>query len=133
MTSVPHRYGQTSSGKSYTMGTTGIEVDYTSGSNAEQNAADRIGMIPRAMSEIFSRAEAKKRESGAGATWECRLSFLELYNEVSRTKQLAHVEPKLNTIYGSNRNSLTSYLMYHKLNLPLSSSRKTKAGFYGQD
>lgn len=39
-------------------------------------------MIPRAMSEIFKRAEAKRKESGAGSSWECRLSFLELYNEV---------------------------------------------------
>jgi hypothetical protein len=39
-------------------------------------------MIPRAMSEIFKRAEAKRRESGSGASWDCRLSFLELYNEV---------------------------------------------------
>ena len=72
------------------MGTTGIEDDYISELNAEQNVADRIGMIPRAMSEIFSRAEAKKNASGAGATWECRLSFLELYNEVGRDGSSDH-------------------------------------------
>lgn len=68
------------------MGTTGIDDDYRPSDEVELDANDRTGMIPRAMSEIFKRAEAKRKESGAGASWECRLSFLELYNEVSRNR-----------------------------------------------
>lgn len=74
-------YGQTSSGKSYTMGTSGVDDDYQPGSHARGDGSDRLGMIPRAVNEIFREAEIKKRESGFGSTWECRLSFLELYNE----------------------------------------------------
>ena len=69
-------YGQTSSGKSYSMGTTGDAVDY--------NGADftpRTGLIPRTVKAIFDQAEALRMASGPGATWDCRLSFLELYNE----------------------------------------------------
>ena len=69
-------YGQTSSGKSYSMGTTGEDADY--------NGTDfniRTGLIPRTVSHIFQRAEELRIASGAGASWECRLSFLELYNE----------------------------------------------------
>jgi hypothetical protein len=86
---TPVSYGQTSSGKSYSMGTTGIDDDYRSFHSGSSNASsvaegqDRTGLIPRAVGEIFKRAEEKKRESGLGAGWECRLSFLELYNEAS--------------------------------------------------
>lgn len=64
------------------MGTTGMDEDYdqTKGFSADQ--ASRMGIIPRAFAEIFDQAETKKREAGVGAQWECKLSFLELYNEV---------------------------------------------------
>jgi kinesin family protein 4/21/27 len=69
-------YGQTSSGKSYSMGTTGEDVDYH---GTEFTA--RTGLIPRTVKAIFDQAEAMRVASGLGASWECRLSFLELYNE----------------------------------------------------
>jgi len=58
------------------MGTTGEDADYT---GTDFNA--RTGLIPRTVSHIFQRAEDLRAASGPGASWECRLSFLELYNE----------------------------------------------------
>jgi hypothetical protein len=69
-------YGQTSSGKSYSMGTTGDDVDY-----AGTDFTPRTGLIPRTVHAIFERAEEIRQSSGPGATWECKISFLELYNE----------------------------------------------------
>ncbi|WWC70286.1 uncharacterized protein I206_104236 [Kwoniella pini CBS 10737] len=69
-------YGQTSSGKSYSMGTTGEEVDYSG-----TEFTPRTGLIPRTVHTIFEKAEEIRQQSGPGASWECRLSFLELYNE----------------------------------------------------
>lgn len=69
-------YGQTSSGKSYSMGTTGEDSDYT---GTEFN--NRTGLIPRTVQTIFEKAEEVRKSAGPGASWECRLSFLELYNE----------------------------------------------------
>lgn len=71
------RYGQTSSGKSYSMGTTGEDCDYLDISDADS----RAGLIPRTVETIFRRAEEIRMASGLGASWECRVSFLELYNE----------------------------------------------------
>ncbi|OCF36777.1 hypothetical protein I316_01373 [Kwoniella heveanensis BCC8398] len=69
-------YGQTSSGKSYSMGTTGEDIDYSG-----TEFTPRTGLIPRTVHTIFERAEEIRQQSGPGASWECRLSFLELYNE----------------------------------------------------
>lgn len=41
----------------------------------------RTGLIPRTVKAIFDRAEDIRLASGNGSSWECRLSFLELYNE----------------------------------------------------
>lgn len=95
------------------MGTTGVDTDYAalgalgSGSDgrstpsahghvvegnaddsaseilAEPDAWERIGIIPRAVTDIFEKAEEMRRAGGRDARWECRCSFLELYNEVS--------------------------------------------------
>lgn len=73
---TPHRYGQTSSGKSYSMGTTGDEQDYL-----DLSETSRAGLIPRTVETVFRRAEEIRMASGPGASWECRVSFLELYNE----------------------------------------------------
>jgi hypothetical protein len=43
--------------------------------------SSRIGIIPRAVSDIFERAEQIRSASGPGASYEAKLSFLELYNE----------------------------------------------------
>ncbi|WVQ99346.1 hypothetical protein IAU59_006479 [Kwoniella sp. CBS 9459] len=69
-------YGQTSSGKSYSMGTTGEDIDYSG-----TEFTPRTGLIPRTVHAIFERAEEVRLQSGSAASWECRLSFLELYNE----------------------------------------------------
>lgn len=69
-------YGQTSSGKSYSMGTTGEDEDYL-----DLSEHSRAGLIPRTVEQVFRRAEEIRQQSGPGATWECRVSFLELYNE----------------------------------------------------
>lgn len=69
-------YGQTSSGKSYSMGTTGDEEDYL-----DLSDHSRAGLIPRTVEQVFRRAEEVRLQSGPGASWECRVSFLELYNE----------------------------------------------------
>lgn len=58
------------------MGTTGDDVDYSG-----TDFTPRTGLIPRTVQSIFERAEELRQSSGPGATWECRLSFLELYNE----------------------------------------------------
>jgi hypothetical protein len=58
------------------MGTTGDDVDY-----AGTDFTPRTGLIPRTVHAIFERAEEIRQSSGPGATWECRISFLELYNE----------------------------------------------------
>lgn len=76
MPSSRYSYGQTSSGKSYSMGTTGDDVDY-----AGTDFTPRTGLIPKTVHAIFERAEEIRQSSGPGATWECRISFLELYNE----------------------------------------------------
>ncbi|KIY36221.1 kinesin family member 21A [Cryptococcus gattii E566] len=69
-------YGQTSSGKSYSMGTSGDSIDYSG-----IEFTSRTGLIPRIVQTIFERAEDNRRKYGPGASWEARLSFLELYNE----------------------------------------------------
>ncbi|KAL8281012.1 hypothetical protein RQP46_006691 [Phenoliferia psychrophenolica] len=68
-------YGQTSSGKSYTMGT-----DRT---NADDDAAgdDRLGITPRAVRAIFDRMRDVQRETRAATTFEAKLSYVEIYNE----------------------------------------------------
>lgn len=71
-------YGQTSSGKSYTMGTsTGDEVDYE-GLVAGRSADPQMGIIPRAVARIFS---AMRQNKAAGTQYSAKVSFVEIYNE----------------------------------------------------
>lgn len=58
------------------MGTTGEDIDYSGTA-----FTPRTGLIPRTVRAIFDRAEEIRLASGPGSSWECRLSFLELYNE----------------------------------------------------
>ncbi|KAG8947946.1 hypothetical protein FRC04_010143 [Tulasnella sp. 424] len=67
-------YGQTSSGKTYTM--TGVDLD------ADPSDSDNgMGIIPRAVATIFSAIQQLKQERGNA--WNCsvRGSFIEIYNE----------------------------------------------------
>ncbi|KAF6201027.1 hypothetical protein GE061_005474 [Apolygus lucorum] len=57
-------YGQTGSGKTYTMGT-------------NYNGEGELGVIPRAVYDIFDIIESRKEDTTFGVT----VSFLELYNE----------------------------------------------------
>ncbi|QRW16483.1 kinesin motor domain protein [Rhizoctonia solani] len=67
-------YGQTSSGKTYTM--SGIDLD------GDPNDPDNgMGIIPRAVATIFNRARELKEERGAGWQYTVKASFVELYNE----------------------------------------------------
>lgn len=67
-------YGQTSSGKTHSM--TGVDLD------ADPNdPTNGMGIIPRAVSTIFSRAAELKRERGQAWQWSIKASFIELYNE----------------------------------------------------
>lgn len=67
-------YGQTSSGKTFTM--TGADLD---GDPADQS--NLMGIIPRAIASLFSRARAMKEEKGAAWNYSVKGSFIEIYNE----------------------------------------------------
>jgi hypothetical protein len=67
-------YGQTSSGKTFTM--TGIDLDAD-----PSDPGNDMGIIPRAVSNIFSRARQLKEERGGAWNYSIKGSFIELYNE----------------------------------------------------
>jgi hypothetical protein len=67
-------YGQTSSGKTYTM--TGIDLDAD-----PSDPTNGIGIIPRAISSIFQRAGTLKEERGGAWSYSVKGSFIEIYNE----------------------------------------------------
>lgn len=67
-------YGQTSSGKTYTM--TGIDLDAD-----PSDPTNDIGIIPRAVSSIFQRAQTLKEERGGAWSYNVKGSFIEIYNE----------------------------------------------------
>ncbi|PPQ98823.1 hypothetical protein CVT24_003377 [Panaeolus cyanescens] len=67
-------YGQTSSGKTFTM--TGIDLDAD-----PTDPNNRMGIIPRAVSSIFSRARQIKEDRGGAWNYSIKGSFIEIYNE----------------------------------------------------
>ncbi|KAG6854726.1 hypothetical protein C0991_002439 [Blastosporella zonata] len=67
-------YGQTSSGKTFTM--TGIDLD---ADPVDPN--NGMGIIPRAVSNIFSSAKQLKEERGGTWNYSVKGSFIEIYNE----------------------------------------------------
>ncbi|KAG8704870.1 hypothetical protein FRC08_001999, partial [Ceratobasidium sp. 394] len=67
-------YGQTSSGKTYTMSGVDLDADPNDPSNG-------MGIIPRAVSTIFAKARELKEERGGGWLYSLKGSFIELYNE----------------------------------------------------
>ncbi|KAF9052816.1 kinesin domain-containing protein [Panaeolus papilionaceus] len=67
-------YGQTSSGKTFTM--TGIDLD---ADPADPN--NHMGIIPRAVSTMFSRARQIKEERAGAWNYSVKGSFIEVYNE----------------------------------------------------
>ncbi|KAI0256455.1 kinesin [Lactifluus subvellereus] len=67
-------YGQTSSGKTFTM--TGIDLD-----GDTSDPTNGIGIIPRAVSSIFQRARTFKDERGGAWSYSVKGSFIEIYNE----------------------------------------------------
>ncbi|KAG6851283.1 hypothetical protein H0H93_011719 [Arthromyces matolae] len=67
-------YGQTSSGKTFTM--TGIDLD---ADPVDPN--NNMGIIPRAVSNIFSTAKQLKEERGGAWNFNVKASFIEIYNE----------------------------------------------------
>lgn len=72
-------YGQTSSGKSYTMGTSALDIDYES--LVAGRAPDaQMGIIPRAVAQIFAQIRQNQSRSGA-IQYSAKASFIEIYNE----------------------------------------------------
>lgn len=67
-------YGQTSSGKTFTM--TGVDLDAD-----PLDPTNGIGIIPRAVSAIFQRARSIKEERGGAWSYSIKGSFIEIYNE----------------------------------------------------
>lgn len=67
-------YGQTSSGKTFTMTGVDIDADPTDPSNG-------MGIIPRAVYTIFSRCRDIKEQRGNAWNYNLKGSFIELYNE----------------------------------------------------
>ncbi|KAF8651435.1 hypothetical protein AX16_004736 [Volvariella volvacea WC 439] len=67
-------YGQTSSGKTFTMTGIDLDADPTDPNNG-------MGIIPRAVSTIFSRAQKLKEERRGAWTYSIKGSFIEIYNE----------------------------------------------------
>jgi hypothetical protein len=67
-------YGQTSSGKTHSMTGKDLDGDPTDTSNG-------MGIIPRAVAAIFSRAQELKSERNGGWQYSVKGSFIELYNE----------------------------------------------------
>jgi len=67
-------YGQTSSGKTFTM--TGIDLDAD-----PSDPNNQMGIIPRAVSSIFTGARQLKEERGNAWSYSVKGSFIEIYNE----------------------------------------------------
>ncbi|KAJ7481171.1 kinesin domain-containing protein [Mycena galericulata] len=67
-------YGQTSSGKTHTM--TGVDLDAD-----PSDPNNGMGIIPRAVSTIFSSAKQLREERGGAWTFQIKTSFIEIYNE----------------------------------------------------
>ncbi|KXN86942.1 Kinesin-like protein KIF21B [Leucoagaricus sp. SymC.cos] len=67
-------YGQTSSGKTFTMTGVDLEADPSDPNNG-------MGIIPRAVSTIFSCAKQLKEERGGAWSFGIKGSFVEIYNE----------------------------------------------------
>ncbi|KAF9482822.1 kinesin domain-containing protein [Pholiota conissans] len=67
-------YGQTSSGKTFTM--TGVDLDMD-----PSDPNNNMGIIPRAVSSIFASARQLKEERGGAWNYNLKGSFVELYNE----------------------------------------------------
>lgn len=71
-------YGQTSSGKSYSMGTSEASEEITEDEALHGELDETIGIIPRAAVQIF---ESLKNDDDAQSEYTLQASFLELYNE----------------------------------------------------
>lgn len=67
-------YGQTSSGKTFTM--TGVDLDAD-----PSDPSSNMGIIPRAVSNVFTRANQLKDEKAGAWTYNIKASFIEIYNE----------------------------------------------------
>lgn len=72
-------YGQTSSGKSYTMGTALNDDDFE-GLVAGQKANLHTGIIPRAVAQIFNEIKSNQAR-GSNTQYIAKVSFIEIYNE----------------------------------------------------
>jgi hypothetical protein len=67
-------YGQTSSGKTYTMSGVDLDANPTDPNNG-------MGIIPRAVANIFTSAQQLRNDRAGAWKYEIKGSFIELYNE----------------------------------------------------
>lgn len=74
-------YGQTSSGKSYTMGTASSDSIDFEGLVAGKTPDPEMGIIPRAVAQLFDAMNAAKAKSGGSIQYTLKASFIEIYNE----------------------------------------------------
>lgn len=86
MNSTILAYGQTASGKSYTMGTDRSfedqdEYDDDRNNSGDEENQDRLGITPRAVTAIFERMREIQREGKGKITFSTKLSYVEIYNE----------------------------------------------------
>ncbi|XP_042137873.1 kinesin-like protein KIF15 isoform X2 [Peromyscus maniculatus bairdii] len=65
-------YGQTGSGKTFTM---------MGPSDSDNFSHNLRGVIPRSFEYLFSLIDREKEKAGAGKTFLCKCSFIEVYNE----------------------------------------------------
>lgn len=81
MNSTILAYGQTASGKSYTMGTDRTFTSDEDEDEEEEINQDRLGITPRAVTAIFERMKEVQRETKGRTTFTAKLSYVEIYNE----------------------------------------------------
>ncbi|GAA5978339.1 hypothetical protein JCM10908_004320 [Rhodotorula pacifica] len=67
-------YGQTSSGKSYTMGTDRMQDEVL-------DDPSRQGITPRAVAEIFDRLKSSQEDAHGALSFTAKVSYVEIYNE----------------------------------------------------
>ncbi len=74
-------YGQTSSGKSYTMGTAATDSIEFEGLVAGKLPDPNTGIIPRAVAQIFESIQTAQKLKAGAVQYTVKASFIEIYNE----------------------------------------------------
>lgn len=85
-------YGQSGSGKTFTM-------------EGPQHHGEMAGLIPRIVSAIFEKIQAKTKESNGGLSFAVKVSYVEIYNEKIRdlldtTRQKCNLQVRQDKVKG---------------------------------